>query len=208
MDALTRHCYGDEMTGKLKFALALALFMIAGFFGTGFLLDRMETGPLVPTDAIWTSKAAPKTFRTSYRKINKLKPVADGMELSSTFLKTPTTKARTGGAFFTIDRRTEAAVSGKLVEIAIDISAPSVMEYQELGISYSTAGAGSSPWKIFPVTAGRKTYSFKYKIPKDRKLGRRKATDFLGILSDMSGQGTPIIVHQAFIRLVSSKRRR
>ncbi len=186
---------------QLTFLAILAL-ILGGLIGFPMGMNLHDMGADTIRDfwtarqAIWRSAANEGTLKSS--PSTNISWGADGAVLRSRFKGFPRSGGRTGGAHFVIPPNVEAKVAGRNISIEVDISTNRWIagNQQEFALAYSTAAVGNSGWKKFKLKPGMTVYSFSYKVPKAKTVSRNRY-DYLGLISDVTGEGRPIVLHEA-----------
>ncbi|MEO1747972.1 MAG: hypothetical protein AAFR27_05030 [Pseudomonadota bacterium] len=113
----------------------------------------------------------------------------------------PATSGRPGGVSLKLPTEIEQAVSGKLIEVTVEVEPLATNAAGQFAVAYSTAAVGDSGWQKFDLREGQTVFSFRYKVP-EHPEGKLPSKDFIGIWADTSGQGAGVLIKDVSIGVI------
>ncbi|MEL6818584.1 MAG: hypothetical protein AAFP80_08050 [Pseudomonadota bacterium] len=113
----------------------------------------------------------------------------------------PTTDGRTGGVSLQLPLESEHAVSGKVIEVTVEVEPLASNAAGEFAVAYSTAAVGDSGWRKFDLAEGERVFSFRYQVP-EQTDDHSPAKDFIGIWADTNGSGAGVLVTDVSVKIV------
>lgn len=180
-----------------KLVVASLWIVVAAILATGCQPD--DDGA-TSTHAIWSADATIETLHANPG--HQLTDTGNGVRLASKFTKKPYSSGKTSASYFELTRKAERAISGRHILISVLASAPHALPRQKLALAFSTAAVGNSGWHELRVQKKLADYQFEYTVPEDPDIGSKTYSDYIGIISDVSGSGAPITIHSASISII------